>query len=98
MWTPFGGISAQFNQLAAILSLGTLESAGFPIRYRESAIRTLSVYARARFPFGFFDALSEVREDTRRTIADDGAMVDADFPESANPPNGKGQPRPHEGK
>ena len=47
------------------------------MRYRELLIRTLADCARARFPFGYFTALSDVREDTRRAINTDGARPNA---------------------
>ena len=74
-WTPIGGIAAQLNHVAVLLSLATLESAGFALRYRELLIRTLADHARARFPFDYSTALSEVHGDTRRVIATDSARA-----------------------
>ena len=98
LWTPFGGVAAQFNHIAVLLTLSTLESAGFAIRYHESLIRTMADYARARIPFDFFTALSEIHEDTRRAITADSTRVVATFPKSASKANGKGKPRQQERK
>ena len=73
LWQPFGGVAAQFNHIAVLMSLATLESAGFALRYHELLIRTLAETARARFPFDYYTALSEVHEETRRAITSDTA-------------------------
>ena len=73
LWTPFGGNSAQINHIAVLLTLATLESAGFAIKYHELLIRTLADCARARFPFDYHAALSEIHEDTRRAILNEHA-------------------------
>ena len=98
LWTPFGGIAAQLNHLTVILTLATPESAGFAIRYHELLIRTLSDHARARLPFDYFTALSEIHDDTRRAISTDGAR--ASVPASTNNAqrNPKGQQRQRNGK
>ena len=44
---PFGGIAAQFNHIAVLLSLATLESDGFAMKYRELLVRTLAGCERA---------------------------------------------------
>ena len=56
-----------------LLTLETLESAGFAIRYHELPVRTLADCARARFPFDYYTALSEIHEDTKRAITSDTA-------------------------
>ena len=95
LWTPFGGIAAQLNHIAVLLSLETLESAGFAIRYRELLIRTLADHSRTRLPFDYFAALSEVHEDTRRTIATDSARASNQQPQKGNEQrSAKGKVRP----
>ena len=84
LWTPFGGLAAQFNHIAVLLTLATLESAGFAIRYHELLVRTLSDYARARFPFDYFTALSEIHEDTKRAINTDSTRPASMAPPPAN--------------
>ena len=71
LWTAFGGIAAQFNHIAVLLSLATLESAGFATRYHALSVRTLADCARARFPFDYHAAPAEIREDTLRAITTD---------------------------
>ena len=90
LWTPFGGFAAQMNHIAVLLSLATLESAGFAIRYHELLIRTLADCARARFPFDYYTALSEVHEDTRRAI-----LTDSD---RSGPSNQANRPAKRSGK
>ena len=68
LWSPFGGFAAQMNHIAVLLSLATLETAGFAIKYHELLIRTLADCARARFPIDYYTALSEIHDDTRRAI------------------------------
>ena len=75
IWTPFGGLAAQFNHIAVILTLAKLGSAGFAICYHELLVRTLADYARARFPFDYYTALSEIHEDTNRAINTDSART-----------------------
>ena len=99
LWTPFGGIAAQLNHIAVLLSLATLASAGFAIRYHELLIRTLADHARARLPFDYFTALSEVHEDTRRTIATDSARASNQPPQKGNKQrSAKGQSPTPKGK
>ena len=99
LWTPFGWIDAQLNHLAALLSLATLEGAGFAARYHELLIRILADRARARLPFDYFTALSEVHEDTRRTIATDSARASNQPPQKGNRQrSGEGQTPTQEGK
>ena len=86
LWTPFGGIAAQFNHISALLSLATLESAGFAMRYHDLPVRTLADCARARFPFDYLTALSEVHEDTRRAIMADTARPSFAPPRNENAP------------
>ena len=80
LWTPFGAIAAQFNHIAVILALATLESDGFDMRYHDLLVRTLAGCARARFPYDYFSSLSEVREDARRIIATDTDRSSAPTP------------------
>ena len=83
-WAPFGGLAAQLNHIAVILSLATLENAAYAIRYHETLISALADYARARFPFDYHSALSEIHEETRRLLLRDTANNLAGFP-SQNP-------------
>ena len=81
-----------------LLTLAILESDGFAIRYRELLIRTLSDQARARLPFDYYTALSDIHEDTRRAITADSvrSFVPA---VTGNPPrNTKGQQRQRNGR
>ena len=50
-WTPFGGLSAQFNHIAVLLSLASTESAAYAIKYHDSLVNSLAEYARGRYPF-----------------------------------------------
>lgn len=99
-WTPFGGLVAQLNSIAVILSLASLESAGYAMRYRELLVTTLKDFARARFPCDYQSALSEVHEDTRRAAVRGNQAVAARFTPNANssvesfPRNQKGKSRP----
>ena len=85
LWTPFGGIAAQLNHITVLLSLATLESAGFAMKYHDLLVRTLADCARARFPFDYATALSEVHEDTRRAILVENARM-APTPQAHYPP------------
>ena len=89
-WTPFGGIAAQLNHIAVLLSLATLENAGFAIRYHDLLVSTLADFARARFTSDYHTALSEVHEDTRRAVTrENNAPKTA--PTTATPTQGKGK-------
>ena len=72
-WTHFGGLAAQLNHISVLLSLASLETAGYAIRYHDSLVSTLAECARARFPIDYHNALSEVHDDTRRALARDNA-------------------------
>ena len=99
LWTPFGGIAAHLNHVAVLLSLSTLESAGFAIRYRELLIRNIADNARARISCDYFATLSKVREDTRRAITTDGARSpNQPLPKGAKQRSRKGTPTNREGK
>ena len=76
-WTPFGGLATQLNHIAVLLSLATTESAAYAIRYHNLLVATLADYARARFPFDYHTALSDVHEDTRRAILRDNTAPNA---------------------
>ena len=93
-WTPFGGIAAQLNHIAVLLSLATLESAGYAIRYHDLLVSTLADYARARFAFDYHTALSEVHEDTRRMVTREGPNASTHPPTAPNKGQGKGQKGP----
>ena len=97
LWAPFGGIAAQFNHIAVLLSLATLESAGFSLRYHELLIRTLADCARERFPFDYFTALSEIHEETRRAITSDTART-TPTPQSEHSRSSKGKDRFNDNK
>ena len=68
-WAPFGGLAAQLNHIAVLLSLASLETAGYAIKYHELLVTALADFARARYPCDYHSALSEVHEDTRRALA-----------------------------
>ena len=93
-WAPFGGIAAQMNHIAVLLSLATLESAGFAIRYHDLLVSTLADYARARFAFDYHTALSEVHEDTRRMVTREGPTASNNPPPAPVKGKGKGQKGP----
>ena len=42
-WTPFGGLAAQLNHVAVLLSLASLENAGHAIRYHELLVKRLPI-------------------------------------------------------
>ena len=96
-WSPFGGLAAQLNHIAVLLSLASLESAGYAIKYHDLLVTTLADFARARFPCDFHSALSEVHEDTRRALARETATPQGrpNAPAASNegyrPPKGKGK-------
>ena len=92
-WKPFGGIAAQLNHIAVILSLATLESANFAIRYHDLLASTFADFARARFSFDYHTALSEIHEDTRRAVARENASLSNTAPPVQGSPqrSGKGQ-------
>ena len=71
--TLWGGLAAQLNHIAVFLSIDTTESAAYAISYHNPLASTLADYARARFPFDYHTALSDVHEDTRRSILRDTA-------------------------
>ena len=72
-WTPFGGILSQLNHVAVLLSLATLENAGFAMKYNELLSTSLADSARDRFPCDYRIMLSEVHEETRRAVTRDTA-------------------------
>ena len=64
-WTSSGGIDAQLNHIAVLLSMETLESDGYDIRHRELLAETPPDHDRDRFSFDYHTALSGAREETR---------------------------------
>ena len=70
---------AQLNHVAVLLSLATLDGAGYAIRYQSVMANALSDFSRDRFPFGYHAALSGVNEDTRRAVPRDGNSVATRF-------------------
>lgn len=104
---PFGGIAAQLNHIAVLLSIATLENAGFAIRYRDLLASSLSDYARPRFPFDYHTALSDIHADTRRAVARESFPPNNRFAPPVNTQTPSGQPnvkgkgksnRPNKGK
>ena len=87
-WASFGGIVSQLNHIAVLLSLASLESAGYAIRYRDLLATTLADCARARFPMDYHTALSEVHDDTRRALLRENTTVAARF----NPTSSTNEP------
>ena len=67
-WGPFGGLSAQLSQLAAILSLASTENCTYATIYHKELVRFLADSTRARIPLGFRNYLSEVKEDICKLI------------------------------
>ena len=96
-WAPFGGLVAQLNHIDVLLSLASLENAGYAIKYREIIATTLSDFARARFPCDYHSALSEVHEDTRRALAR-GAAPAPGRPNTASASNGPYRSQKGKGK
>ena len=82
-WAPFGGLASQLNHVAVLLSLATLENAGFAMKYHDLLVTTLSEYARARFPCDYRAMLSEVNEETCRAVTRDSTAPPKRFPFAA---------------
>ena len=95
-WASFGGLVDQLNHFALLLSLASLESAGYAMRYHATLATTLADYARARYPIDYHIALSEIHEDTREAMTRGSTAVAVRFTNaSANSENSQ---RFHQGK
>ena len=90
-WSPFVVLVAQMNHIAVILSIASIENSAFAIRYHDLLIASLADFARARFPFDYHSALSEIHEDTRRLAMRDNANTTAPRFTAPNPADN--QPR-----
>ena len=95
-WTHFGGLVAQLNHFALLLSIASTESAGYEMRYRETLVTTLADYARARFPINYHQSLSELHEDTRKAMTREGTAVSGRFTNASS--NSKNSQRFPKGK
>ena len=83
-WAGFGGLVAQLNHLALLLSIASLETAGYAMRYHEMLVTTLADFARARYPIDFHLALSEIHDDTRKALLMENTAVNGRFPNASS--------------